>query len=53
MDRNEMPWRIFYNANIAARTPQSRGADGYFSAARWEVQPSGLLGPVALTPLER
>lgn len=51
MDRNEMPWRIFYNANIAARTPQSRGADGYFSAARWDVQPSGLIGPVTVTAL--
>ena len=52
MDRNEMPWRIFYNANIAARTPMSRGADGFFSAAGWPVQPSGLIGPVTLTPLQ-
>lgn len=52
MDRNEMPWRIFYNANIAARSPMSRGADGFFSAVRWPVQPSGLIGPVTLTPLE-
>lgn len=48
MDRNNIPWRIFYNANIAARTPQSRGADGFFSAASWESVPSGLLGPVVL-----
>ena len=51
MDRNEMPWRIFYNANIAART-NSRGADGYFSAAMWDIEPSGLIGPVTVTPLK-
>ena len=50
MDRSGIPWRIFYNANIAPRGP-SRGPDGYFSAARWDIEPSGLLGPVTLTPL--
>ncbi len=52
MDRNAMPWRIFYNANIAARTSFSRGSDGYFSAESWSVQPSGLLGPVTITPVK-
>lgn len=50
MDRNRMEWRIFYNANIQARTPGSRGKDGYFSAATWPVVDSGLIGPVTLVP---
>jgi hypothetical protein len=52
MDRRGEVWRIFYNANIAARTRESRGADGFFSAAGWGVEDSGLLGPVTLTPLK-
>lgn len=53
MDRNNMEWRIFYNANIQARTPDSRGADGFFSAATWPVKDSGLMGPVSITPLAK
>ncbi len=52
MDRRGEVWRIFYNANIAARTRESRGEDGFFSAAGWGVEDSGLLGPVTLTPLK-
>lgn len=52
MDRNKMVWRNLYNANIAARTAQSRGADGFFSAERWEVEDCGLLGPVTLSALK-
>ena len=51
MDRNNMPWRIFYNANIQSHSWDSRGSDGLFSAAGWAVQPSGLAGPVTVTPL--
>lgn len=50
MDRNNIPWRIFYNANVAGRTPESRGADGMFSAAKWTTVPCGLMGPVKLIP---
>lgn len=52
MDRRGEVWRIFYNANIAARTRESRGEDGFFSAAGWGMEDSGLLGPVTLTPLK-
>lgn len=52
MDRNKMVWRNLYNANIAARTAHSRGADGFFSAERWEVEDCGLLGPVTLSALK-
>ena len=49
MDRSGIKWKIFYNANIAPRGG-SRGPDGFFSAAKWPVEDSGLLGPVTLTP---
>lgn len=51
MDREGIEWRIFYNANIQARTPDSRGKDGLFSAASWKIKPSGLIGPISITPL--
>ncbi len=51
MDRKGKPWKIFYNANIQPRLPISRTPDGGFSAARWEIRESGLLGPVALYSL--
>jgi len=44
-------WKKFYNINMSARLPENRGADGLFTAAKWEPRPSGLLGPVTLTPL--
>jgi hypothetical protein len=51
MDRRGLPWKIFYNVNMPASRPENRGADGLFDASRWEPRPSGLLGPVTLTPL--
>lgn len=52
-DRRGVPWKKFYNVNMPARLPENRGADGLFTATKWEPLPSGLLGPVTLTPLER
>ncbi len=51
LDRRGVPWKIFYNANMPARLPENRGADGLFTAAHWSPRPSGLIGPVTLTPL--
>ncbi|HET7217233.1 MAG TPA: glycosyl hydrolase, partial [Vicinamibacterales bacterium] len=51
LDVRGVPWKKFYNVNFPARLPENRGPDGLFSAARWEPLESGLLGPVALTPL--
>lgn len=51
MDKSGIEWRKFYNANIQARLPEDRGADGYFTAAGWSYVPSGLIGPVTLTPM--
>ena len=51
LDRRGVGWKKFYNVNMPSRFPQNRGADGLFSAAAWEPLPSGLLGPVTLTPM--
>jgi hypothetical protein len=53
LDVRGVPWKKFYNVNFPARFPDNRGADGLFSAAKWEPLESGLLGPVTLMPLER
>ncbi|WP_266367002.1 glycosyl hydrolase [Tellurirhabdus rosea] len=52
MDRNGQPWKIFYNINMSARLRENRGKDGNFTAEGWSPRPSGLLGPVTLTPVK-
>ena len=51
LDRRGVNYRKFYNVNFPARIRENRGRDGYFNAARWKPQDSGLLGPVTLAPL--
>jgi hypothetical protein len=51
LDRRDVRWQKFFNVNVAPRRPENRGQDGAFSAARWEPLPSGLAGPVTLTPV--
>jgi hypothetical protein len=51
MDRNDKPWKIFYNTNMPARKKENV-KNGLFYAGDWAPQPSGLLGPVTLTPLK-
>ncbi|MEO8333974.1 MAG: glycosyl hydrolase [bacterium] len=51
LDRRGVVWKKFYNTNFPARLGSNRGADGLFSAAAWAPKPSGLVGPVMLTPL--
>ena len=50
LDRNHVDWKIFYNTNMPAKLKENRGADNLFTAEKWEPLPSGLLGPVTLTP---
>jgi len=47
MDRNNLPWKIFYNVNMPARKKEN-ARDGIFSAADWSPVNSGLKGPVVL-----
>jgi hypothetical protein len=51
LDRRGVQWRKFYNTNFPARLGANRASDGLFSAARWAPLPSGLAGPVTLTPM--
>lgn len=50
MDRNNIPWKIFYNTNMPARRRENI-KNGLFDASAWAPLPSGLSGPVTLTPV--
>jgi hypothetical protein len=52
LDKRGVQWKKFYNINMPSRLPENRGADGLFTAAKWEPRSSGLLGPVNITPLK-
>ena len=52
LDRRGVQWKKFYNINMSARLAENRGADGLFTAAKWEPKPSGLIGPVTIAPLK-
>ncbi|WP_394801028.1 glycosylhydrolase-like jelly roll fold domain-containing protein [Niabella ginsengisoli] len=51
MDKNNIPWKIFYNTNMPARKPEN-AKNGIFNASHWSPLPSGLSGSVTLTPLK-
>jgi hypothetical protein len=51
LDRRGVFWKKFYNVNFPARLAENRGQNGLFDAARWTPLPSGLIGPVTLTPV--
>lgn len=46
MDRKKRPWKIFEDANIVDINYMP------MNAAIWPIKPSGLLGPVTLTPMK-
>jgi hypothetical protein len=50
IDKYGLPWKIFYNTNMPAHRKDNT-KNGLFDASRWTPLPSGLLGPVTLTPL--
>ena len=52
MDKNHVVWKKFYNINMSARLREDRGADGNFTAEKWDLKLSGLLGPVTITPMD-
>jgi hypothetical protein len=51
MDRNNIPWKIFYNINMPARKREN-AKNGIFDASAWKPLPSGLSGPVTLTAVK-
>ncbi len=44
-------WQQFYNINISARKRENLGEDRVFTTKHWSPLPSGLAGPVTLTPV--
>jgi hypothetical protein len=50
MDRNAIPWKIFYNTNMPSRKREN-SKNGLFDASEWNPLPSGLIGPVSLEAL--
>lgn len=53
MEQNGLEYRNFYNVNFPARKAENRGKDGLFTSLNWEPFPSGLQGPVTLTPVKQ
>jgi hypothetical protein len=52
LDRRQVFWKKFYNVNFPARKAEN-SKNGLFYAGDWLPEPSGLMGPVTLTPLTR
>jgi hypothetical protein len=48
LDIRRVPWRKFEDANVV-----NIGYTGHFDASNWPLTPSGLLGPVTLTPMRQ
>jgi hypothetical protein len=46
LDINKVNWKIMYDANIVGINYQP------LDASTWPIVPSGLLGPITLTPLK-
>ena len=51
MEREQVNWKKFYNINFPARLPENRNRENLFDASEWAPMPSGVLGPVTLTPV--
>jgi hypothetical protein len=46
MDVRKVPWKNYHDSNIMDQNYKP------FDASRWPLAPSGLLGPVTLTPMK-
>ena len=46
LDKDGVPWKNFYDINFVDIRYET------FDASTWEPMPSGLLGPVTITPIE-
>lgn len=51
MDQEGIQWKKFYNVNFPSRLAENRNELGIFDASGWSPRPSGLEGPVTLTPV--
>ena len=52
MDRDKVFWKKAYNVNFPPRLRENFGWMGLFDASEWTILPSGLAGPVTLSPIE-
>jgi hypothetical protein len=52
LEKGNVSWKKFYNVNFPARLAENRGANGVFTAASWQPETSGLLGPVTIAALK-
>jgi lysophospholipase L1-like esterase len=52
LDRNNVPWKKFYNTNFPSRLPQNR-KNGLFDASAWLPRESGLIGPVTIMAMKK
>ncbi len=50
LEKNGQRWQRFYNINVSARMRENLGPDRVFTTKAWEPFPSGLAGPVSITP---
>ena len=50
MDKNNITWKKFYNTNMPAHNREN-SKNGLFDASDWAPLPSGLSGPVTITPV--
>jgi hypothetical protein len=50
LDRRGVPWKKFYNVNFPSRKPENR-VNGLFNSSAWQPAPSGLTGPVSISPV--
>ncbi|MBX2874856.1 MAG: hypothetical protein KTR30_22220 [Saprospiraceae bacterium] len=51
LEKNGTRWQRYYNINISARLRENLGPDRVFTTEAWAPFPSGLAGPVSITPL--
>jgi hypothetical protein len=51
LDKRSVDWKKAYNINMSAKD-RSNLKDGIFNAANWQPIPSGLFGPVTITPVK-
>lgn len=52
LEKQGVKWKKFYNVNFPSWKKENRDEKGIFTAAGWEPESSGLLGPVSITPLK-
>ncbi len=52
LEKEGVHWKTFYNINFPARLRENLGDDRLFTARHWSPFPSGMAGPVTLTPLK-